>query len=1372
MNPLGGARKDHSPATLLAMAAGFCLLAAACAASDRPPPPAGEPPAAAPAAEPHREAAAPRPPDKSAAGAPEIYSPRRMAEIPVDPAKAPRLRGAELWTSADGGRGWVSQGPADASRGSVSFSAPREGRYAYIMAPAGQEGRGAFAPGPGTPPEGWVVVDTTPPVVEVLSPNGGELFGAHKTTVIRWIARDANMAPAGITIEASADGEAWAAVARDLPNNGNYHWDIGPLSSSKIRLRVTARDLAGNEGSDESDGTFVVDGLAPDLRITGPLSSKDLPTPIDWTGDDLGGAGLKRVTLYVTRDNGRTWQPCGDDEDLRPPFPFKDLDGIYGLRLVAEDRVGNSNPTPTPGSAPQFVVVVDRTKPEVRLISPAEGGYLAGVPVDVRWIARDNIEMPQNPISLSYSDDGGRTWKEAARGLKNDGYYSWTPPKSPGTDCRFKVTAIDLAGNMGEAVSGRFGVDAAVPEAAATGPDRSNSNSVPIVYEIRRRGTAPVSRVRLYYRPDGAREWLEYGDDPDCESPFQFAKAEGRYGIYVVCSTESGLKGGLAQKAPGPGDAPQLVLTIDSTPPILKLETMDGGGFFMAGSVATIAWKVVESNPDPAGLTIHHTPDGGFNWNVVADGVDPTKGSYSWVVPKAAGSRHRLRLSAADKFGNRGQVESERPFTIDDDPPTVMVIEKPPEFLRSPMVSVGYRAWDITSGIDRVSLYGKQLGRDGRYRLLHESRNPQGTIEGDVPKEGTWGFILVAVDGAGFVSGDVDKDPKPEFTCALDFTRPAVALKKGTLPRGTLTYLNPAWEVEWKAEDAVVPSDRLAIRIEYSSDGGKTWFVAVPRHPNTGRADMRAHLVPGKKYRIRVVAVDPAGNEGEDVSEDFDPGDAPPASLALRGIDEGKAYPAGGQVTVAWASTDPSIRTAALELSRDGGATWTRLSDVRAPSLNFPIPDKEGRYHVRVAALDSLKRPLISNHVSFVVVPAAERVRIAVGREAEPSGHVRVLVEPAAALVSARAARLEIFDGKEWVKIRDVGSGDVSFTAPGSSGEYAVRLVVTAADGRESASNEARFRVAPVGAGAGIRLLNFQDGGCFAGGKMQVIMVASPVGLSETRVEISDAGGREGSWREIPREQLRIVKDIFQWRVPAVTGTSYRLRVGYRERSGRWIWDQSRKDFAVDSRAPAASVTGPGGECAAPVRLEMRLEPSLSPIRQLVLYVSRDGGNSWVQHGAFDASGVNFHPSAPGDYGLYLVARSEVGLQGEPPAAGTPPQATVRVVKVADRPAPAGSLALERRMPEVVAGGARVEISWTSAAEEKVQVLLEVNGERTPIARDQPPKGTCAWEAPKVDRKGCRIVLEQGPRRAASTPFDIDSSPPQIQDADVELPRK
>ena len=590
---------------------------------------------------------APKPPARAAN---EVYSPRRLVEVPVDRARLAGKKGAELWMTSDAGRTWINQGEIDPGKAAAGFLAPRDGRYGFMVVPISAAGVRDVTPKPGDAPEKAIVVDTVPPVVEVRSPNGGEMFGGGRSTVVQWIADDANLHPEGLLVEASADsGATWVTVQKGLANSGSYHWDIHFASSSRCRVRVKAVDLAGNVGIDASDRDFIVDGQPPDLRITGPATSREVPVRVDWTGGDPGGSGLKRVTLYVTRDRGQTWAPSGEDPGLASPLSFKDLDGVYGLMLVGEDRMGNAAPAPVPGTPPPFTMILDRTRPEVKLLSPQGGGVFGGVAVDIRWTAKDNLDMARNGVALLRSPDDGKTWVEIKRALPNEGLHTWIPPKTAGKDSRIKAVATDSAGNEGVAVSDRFGIDLNVPEARATGPDRSNSHAAKIAYEIRNRGSAPIRKVTLYFRPEGMKEWLKYGDDSDQESPVSFAKADGKYGVYVTCATDAGERSEFHQKAPAEGVEPQMVLTIDATSPQISLESFNGGGYLMAGASMEIVWRVVEPNPDPRGMEIHHSPDGGTNWNVVAQGVDPTKGSYRWVVPNSQRGPRRVGEAVHDR---------------------------------------------------------------------------------------------------------------------------------------------------------------------------------------------------------------------------------------------------------------------------------------------------------------------------------------------------------------------------------------------------------------------------------------------------------------------------------------------------------------------------------------------------------------------------------------------------------------------------------------------------------------------------------------------------------------------------------------------------
>lgn len=1135
--------------------------------------------------------------DPPAQAANESYSSKRFVEVLYDKSRASGKKGLELWVTTDAGQTWVNHGDVDASKPAAPFLAPRDGRYGFLLVPVAATGQREITPKQGDAPERTIVVDTVPPVVEVLAPNGGEMLGSARATVIQWAAADANLDPTkGITIEASTGKDEWIAVAQNVPNTGKYHWDIpATLSSMTCRIRVTARDLAGNVTGDTSDADFIIDGLPPELRITGPATANEVPVKIEWQGGDLGGSGLKRVSLYVTRDGGQTWKLHGDDPGLKSPFLFTDLDGLYGFKLVGEDKMGNANPAPVPGMPPLFMMTLDRTKPEVKISSPTAGGYLGGVPIDLQWTAKDNVDMPANGIDLFWSDDNGRTWKEIAKGVKNDGLYKWTPPRATMPDCRVKVVAADFAGNVREVASERFGIDGSIPEARATGPDRSNSTTVQIAYEFKNRGSSPIKAVSLYFRLDGVKEWAKYGEDPDRETPFMFSKADGKYGIYLTCATEMGLKSDFVQKAPDADTEPQLTLTIDSSPPVVALTSFNDGAVVMAGAATDITWKIVEPNPDPRGVQIYHSPDGGKQWNLIAQGVDALKGSHRWIVPNASGTRHKIRVVAGDRFGNKGMAESEKMFAIDNDAPLVTIVERPAMVSRSTHVAAKYKATDATSGIEKVTLYAKPLSSKEPYKILGEARNAEGTFEADLPGEGVWGLILVAMDGAGHPSSDPDRLTRPDMVVTVDSTKPDLGVKSFGLPSGAKTWLNSAWEVEWTATDKLTSLDKIVLRIEYSSDGGRTWFVAVPKHNNSGRADLRAHLLQGKKYRLRLVAIDEAGNEAEDSTGEFDPGEVPPPGLTLKGIEDGRQIVVGTPMMLFWSSPDRTIREAAIELSKDGGKTWSLLSTLTGPSGKVILPDQEGRYQVRASAKDAANRPTTSNVLTFDLITGVDQVRIIANGSAEPGAFVSAVIEPKSILKTARELRLEMSENaQDWSPVSEVKGTSFSFKAPLKTGEYVVRVVVKAADGREYDSNHFRFKV--MEKGSGIRLANFRGGQSYVGGTGRPIIIATDADLSQVRVEFSDQSGREGTWK--PLTDLKPLATGFHWVLPKIKSATCRLRVSTLDTKGREMSDMSERDFGIEPGDGQTVVSNPPvkppiDENKEPLRLKTELPERL-----------------------------------------------------------------------------------------------------------------------------------------------------------------------------------
>jgi beta-lactamase superfamily II metal-dependent hydrolase len=101
--------------------------------------------------------------------------------------------------------------------------------------------------------------DTTPPVVAVVQPNGGDSWGAGSVQDITWTASD-DVGVTGVDLSYSADGAGgpFTTIAIGESNDGTYAWTVPNDPSTTVYVRVTARDAGGNSAADLSDGEFAI----------------------------------------------------------------------------------------------------------------------------------------------------------------------------------------------------------------------------------------------------------------------------------------------------------------------------------------------------------------------------------------------------------------------------------------------------------------------------------------------------------------------------------------------------------------------------------------------------------------------------------------------------------------------------------------------------------------------------------------------------------------------------------------------------------------------------------------------------------------------------------------------------------------------------------------------------------------------------------------------------------------------------------------------------------------------------------------------------------------------------------------------------------
>ncbi len=143
------------------------------------------------------------------------------------------------------------------------------------------------------------IVDTTPPAISLIAPNGGETWTEGDSRLIDWTASDV-MGVDSVRVEYSLHGTGgpWLAVATVAPDTSGYQWTVPVGVSDSALVRVTAFDTSVNGGLDQSNALFSILGSAVGVAPTGDVAFALLP-PAPNPGS---GAMTLRYRLPQTAD--------------------------------------------------------------------------------------------------------------------------------------------------------------------------------------------------------------------------------------------------------------------------------------------------------------------------------------------------------------------------------------------------------------------------------------------------------------------------------------------------------------------------------------------------------------------------------------------------------------------------------------------------------------------------------------------------------------------------------------------------------------------------------------------------------------------------------------------------------------------------------------------------------------------------------------------------------------------------------------------------------------------------------------------------------------------------------------------------------------
>jgi hypothetical protein len=193
--------------------------------------------------------------------------------------------------------------------------------------------------------------DTTPPVVTVLDPDGGEQLvgGGGSTYAISWDASD-DVGIVMTRILFSTDGgSTYPDTLASGTLNSPWQWDVPDVEESACRIKVVCLDAASNQASDESDGDFTINSISAVPGGSGkPVAVvllQNRPSPFaSATEIEFGVPRTQHVTLAVYGVDGRMVAMLADETfsggyhvvtwDGKEGSGNRAADGVYFYRLA------------------------------------------------------------------------------------------------------------------------------------------------------------------------------------------------------------------------------------------------------------------------------------------------------------------------------------------------------------------------------------------------------------------------------------------------------------------------------------------------------------------------------------------------------------------------------------------------------------------------------------------------------------------------------------------------------------------------------------------------------------------------------------------------------------------------------------------------------------------------------------------------------------------------------------------------------------------------------------------------------------------------------------------------------------------------------
>lgn len=196
-------------------------------------------------------------------------------------ANAAPIEQAELYISRDRGRSWHPHPIEIRQPGELSLTVDADGRYDFYIILANAGGTSAPPPTPGTEPHGRILVDTTPPLVQLHAASVEHRDEAGATLKLQASLIEEYLHDRGVRLFYRTDTTGIWRDAGAIELHGKSATALLPaLTEPRCEIRLVTADLAGNRAA-SAIKTVVLRPEPPAESIVAaqPVSLENTPQP-------------------------------------------------------------------------------------------------------------------------------------------------------------------------------------------------------------------------------------------------------------------------------------------------------------------------------------------------------------------------------------------------------------------------------------------------------------------------------------------------------------------------------------------------------------------------------------------------------------------------------------------------------------------------------------------------------------------------------------------------------------------------------------------------------------------------------------------------------------------------------------------------------------------------------------------------------------------------------------------------------------------------------------------------------------------------------------------------------------------------------------